>query len=170
MNISPEDNFYDILMRSYIKLYMPGLFVVEDRISMAHGLEARTPLCDNTLLDLALKIPLKTKLNRGILKAIPKANMRGILPDILWQLPKRGFPTPLSMWLRTTHKNYLKEKLGSSSPLNTVFIPEKLAALVDNYISTPLKHLRPLDEIPTHRMWLLLVLDSCMRRRNLLWK
>ncbi|MFC1525498.1 asparagine synthetase B family protein [Candidatus Latescibacterota bacterium] len=165
-----ETDSYRRLTLSYLRLYLPGLFVVEDRISMAHSLESRTPLCDNSVLDLALSLSVAVKLHGGVLKAVPKAAMRGALPDVLWQMPKRGFPTPLASWLRGPHRAWLQRRLiGEDSPLHTLFRPHALARLVSRYLHSPNRYVRPLDEIPTHRMWILLILDACMRRRGLTW-
>jgi len=41
---------------------MNGLLMVEDKISMAHGLETRVPFLDNDLVDLACRIPIQAKL------------------------------------------------------------------------------------------------------------
>lgn len=168
--IGEDTDPYSRLTLSYLRLYLPGLFVVEDRISMAHGLESRTPLCDNAMLDFSLSLPLSLKLHHNVLKAIPKAAMRGRLPDILWKLPKRGFPTPMGGWLRGVHREWFsKQLLASDSPLLTLFQPQALASLVHQYLNGHTRHVRPLDEIPTHRMWMLLILDACMRRRGLHW-
>ena len=67
---------------------------------MAHSVEARTPLCDNELVALSLELELSAKLSGGELKAVPKAAMRGRLPSLLYDLPKRGFPTPFHLWFR----------------------------------------------------------------------
>ncbi len=88
------------LMTLYLRTYLPTLFIQEDKVGMAHSLEARMPLCDNAVIDLALSIELDEKLHGGILKAIPKAALRNRLPQVLFTLPKRGFPTPFARWFR----------------------------------------------------------------------
>lgn len=88
------------LLRLYLKTYLPTLFNQEDKVSMAHSVEARTPLCDNQMVDLSLKFPLGMKLWNNELKAITKAAMKSRLPNVLNTLPKRGFPTPFARWYR----------------------------------------------------------------------
>ena len=131
---------------------------------MAHALESRTPLCDNALLDLSLRIPLNTKLFGNCLKAIPKSAMQPILPSMLYRMPKRGFPTPLSQWLRKPLKRWCHDRiLGVDSTLPSIFKPEFLKSFFWGYMGSQWRHLRPLDEIHTHRMWMLLCLESWMR-------
>jgi asparagine synthase (glutamine-hydrolysing) len=45
------------------KTFLHGLLVVEDKISMAHGLETRVPFLDNDLVDFAMSCPVRLKLN-----------------------------------------------------------------------------------------------------------
>jgi asparagine synthase (glutamine-hydrolysing) len=45
-----------------IKTFLHGLLVVEDKLSMAHGLETRVPFLDNDLVDFAMRIPVRYKL------------------------------------------------------------------------------------------------------------
>jgi len=88
------------LLRLYLKTYLPTLFNQEDKVSMAHSVEARTPLCDNKMVDLSLRFPLDMKLWNNDLKAITRAAMKSRLPNVLNTLPKRGFPTPFARWYR----------------------------------------------------------------------
>ena len=44
------------------KTFLHGLLVVEDKLSMAHGLETRVPFLDNDLVDFAMRVPARMKL------------------------------------------------------------------------------------------------------------
>jgi asparagine synthase (glutamine-hydrolysing) len=162
--LGAETDPYRRLVLVYLQAYLPGLFVVEDKISMAHSLESRVPLCDNEMVKMALSWPLSIKLHKQSLKAIPKAAMRGRLPDVLYQLPKRGFPTPLAIWFRGELRNWLRQRLlGDHSKLSIIFRPEFVERLLEAYLSSWRKKIRPLDEIQTHRLWVLLSLESWLR-------
>jgi asparagine synthase (glutamine-hydrolysing) len=162
--VDEVDDPYHRLTLVYLRAYLPGLFVVEDKISMAHALESRTPLCDNEMVDLALSLPLSLKLQSGRLKAIPKAAMRDRLPEILHHMPKRGFPTPLSSWLRHELREWLQHRLlRPDCSLHRLFRPEFLRGFVGDYLSSWRRNARPLDEIQTHRIWVLLSLEAWLR-------
>jgi len=88
------------LLTLYLKTYLPTLFIQEDKVGMAHSIEARLPLCDNQMIEFALRVPLETKLYGNSLKAITKIGMKSLLPEVLYKLPKRGFPTPFARWYR----------------------------------------------------------------------
>jgi len=156
---------FDRLMRQYLRDYLPGLLVVEDKVSMAHSLESRTPFLDNELVAFALSLPVAVKLDSGVLKAVPRAAARGVLPDALFSLPKRGFPNPLGAWLRGPLTGWMRARLcGKESALAALFEAEALSAHVERYIGSWRRRIRPLDEIATHRIWMLLCLESWMRQ------
>ena len=58
----PEDLINNSLYLE-AKTFLHGLFVIEDKISMAHSLETRVPFMDNDLVDFAMKCPIDLKLN-----------------------------------------------------------------------------------------------------------
>lgn len=104
------------LTRIYLKAYLPTLLTQEDRMSMGHSIEARTPLCDNDMLSLSLSLPLSVKLHNGELKAVPRQALRGALPDSLFNQPKRGFPTPFHLWYRREPlKSYVQDILADTA-------------------------------------------------------
>lgn len=161
----PGADLYSQVFLTYLRSYLPGLLVVEDKISMAHSLEARTPFLDNHMVDLGLRIAPEVKLHDGQLKAIVRAAARGVLPDALFDMPKRGFPTPLAAWLRGPSRAWAENRLlGSASRLPGLFNKEFLRRSVHGYMTSAGRHIRPLDEIQTHRMWMLLSLESWLRQ------
>ena len=54
----PED-FINHSLYLESKTFLHGLLVVEDKLSMSHGLETRIPFLDNDLVDFALQCPVK---------------------------------------------------------------------------------------------------------------
>jgi asparagine synthase (glutamine-hydrolysing) len=90
----------DFATALYLKTYLPTLLRQEDRMGMAHAIEARMPLCDNEFVDFGLQLTLRQKLAGGTLKAVPRRAMQHRLPPYLYSLPKRGFPTPFARWFR----------------------------------------------------------------------
>lgn len=163
--INPVRMSFDELMRQYIKDYLPGLLVVEDKISMAHALESRTPLLDNELVAFSLSLPPALKLHNNKLKAIPRAAARGILPNAIFDMPKRGFPNPLASWLRGPLSEWMRARLcDPHGSLSTIFDRRALDSMANGYLRSWRRWFRPLDEIATHRIFMLLSLESFMRQ------
>jgi asparagine synthase (glutamine-hydrolysing) len=164
-DIKPQGMSFDDLMQQYVKDYLPGLLVVEDKISMAHALESRTPLLDNEVVAFSLALPPALKLHGNQLKAIPRAAARGVLPDAIFSMPKRGFPNPLSVWLRGPLSRWMRARLcDPEGSLSTIFDTSELDMVADNYLRSWRRRFRPLDEIATHRIFMLLSLESFMRQ------
>ncbi|MBA3746408.1 MAG: hypothetical protein H0W96_02825 [Solirubrobacterales bacterium] len=64
-----------------------------DNMTMAFGLEARTPFLDHKLVDLAATCPPELKLAGGG-KGVLKAAARGVVPDAGIDRQKGYFPVP----------------------------------------------------------------------------
>lgn len=148
----------------YLREYLPSLFMVEDKISMAFSLESRTPLCDNELLDFALSLPLEMKLKGLELKHIPRQAMRGLLPDFLFNLPKRGFPTPLRIWFKGELKAFVREYIAEGSRECRLFNRSKLLTMTETVLNSRAPY--PFDEIQAHRLWVIMSLIAHARMQK----
>jgi asparagine synthase (glutamine-hydrolysing) len=83
-----------------LNLRLPELLLMRvDKMTMASSLEARVPFLDHELVSFALGIPDEVKLRDGILKAVLKNAVRGLVPDSVIQRPKQGFGVPVNEWL-----------------------------------------------------------------------
>jgi len=116
----------------YLKTYLPTLFILEDKVGMAHSIEARTPICGNSVVDFALSIPTKEKMAGDSLKSVTKRAMKGILPESIYSQPKMGFPTPLAKWFKGPLKKFAYELLLSDkSSKRNIFNMKYIKALLD---------------------------------------
>lgn len=80
---------------------LPELLLMRvDKMTMAHGLEARVPFLDRDLVELALSLPEEVKVGSGAPKAVLKAALAGIVPQAVLDRPKQGFGAPMGAWLR----------------------------------------------------------------------
>ena len=97
-----SQRFLDRAQYYLVKAYLHALLHVEDRTSMAVSLESRVPLCcDHPLLELAATISERVKIDGFEPKYLLKKAADGKIPDrILQRRDKRGFPTPIGIWLR----------------------------------------------------------------------
>ena len=119
-----SDYFYDIFLNSKSSnirdsiactdwlTQLPNEFLLmNDRFSMAHSLEARTPFLDNELIDLILKIPSNLRTKQKDLKYLLRKSLRDFLPDEILNAKKKGFILPIDRWLRTNLMDLTKEYL-----------------------------------------------------------
>jgi asparagine synthase (glutamine-hydrolysing) len=73
--------------------------MLADRLSMAHGLEVRSPLLDVRLAELCLAMPARLRIRRGVTKYALRQAARPWLPSSLLRRRKQGFMFPVAYWL-----------------------------------------------------------------------
>ena len=119
------------------KTFLHGVLVIEDKLSMAHGLESRVPFLDNDLVDLACRIPVRHKLG-GLDqivrvdenepgpkqaqyysrtrdgKLIMRALMKRFVPADIADGVKQGFSGPDASWFRGESIDYVRRRLLNS--------------------------------------------------------
>jgi asparagine synthase (glutamine-hydrolysing) len=116
------------------KTFLHGLLVVEDKMSMAHGLETRVPFLDNDLVDFAMKTPARLKL--GNLTDVVQLNenepgdktrryfertrdgklllrraMQRYIPPSITEREKQGFSAPDASWFKGESIEYVKRTI-----------------------------------------------------------
>jgi asparagine synthase (glutamine-hydrolysing) len=89
------------MLAADVATFLPDDFLVKvDRATMAAGLEARPPLLDHELLELAARIPSRFKVRNGETKWLFKKVCRKYLSDDLIYRKKHGFDVPTGPWFR----------------------------------------------------------------------
>jgi asparagine synthase (glutamine-hydrolysing) len=78
-----------------------------DRMSMAHGLEVRSPLCDFDLVQFALSLPESYRLRGTRSKHILKTVARRWLPREITERAKVGFDSPIGHWFKDELRGFL---------------------------------------------------------------
>jgi asparagine synthase (glutamine-hydrolysing) len=96
-----KESYFDSMTHFDFKTLLPALLHVEDRMSMAHGIESRVPLLDHPMVELAATIPSNIKFQGGELKRLLRVAFGDKLPRaIRSRKDKMGFPVPLQPWIR----------------------------------------------------------------------
>jgi len=84
-----------------LKTYLvDDILVKVDRMSMAHGLEVRSPLLDHKLLEFAATLPTGLKLKGQMTKVALRRVMKERVPREILTRRKQGFTMPVAEWLR----------------------------------------------------------------------
>ena len=89
------------MMQADIVSYLvDDILVKVDRASMATSLEAREPLLDHHLAELAFSLPMHMKIRAGERKWVLNRVVERRVPRALMNRPKMGFGVPLTAWMR----------------------------------------------------------------------
>ncbi len=139
-----------------IHTYLPDdLMVKVDVASMAHGLEARSPLLDHVLMEWAMTIPESVKMAGGVTKALFKKAMEPYLPHEILYRPKMGFGCPIDHWLRAELRDMAYDVLLSDTATQrNIFRKDYVKQLLDEHMSGQNHHTR---------LWALLMLELWFR-------
>lgn len=98
---NPSNSFYDQSFQQLLFSSVPMLLHYEDRDSMAHAVESRTPFLDYRLVEFNLGLPSEMKVSGGWTKHVMRAAMKGTLPEeIRMRVDKIGFATAEEEWMR----------------------------------------------------------------------
>ena len=151
-----SNNFINFSLYFELKTFLHSLFIVEDKLSMAHGLETRVPFMDNDIVDFALNIPLKVKLlynkskkvnenivgpkqkiyfqktNKG--KRILRRVAKKYFPPKVFNAQKKGFSAPDAGWFKNKSYSFIENLLlNKKSRINDFFNQKYVESIIKNH-------------------------------------
>ncbi len=111
--------------------FLPGnLLTYSDRMSMAHGLEVRTPFCDHRLVEFMARIPANQKMPGLRTKTLLREAVADLLPPAVKRRKKLGFNPPVGIWLKGPLRPILEETLSAKRVGSEgIFVPEAIERL-----------------------------------------
>jgi asparagine synthase (glutamine-hydrolysing) len=140
------------------KTFLHGLLVIEDKLSMAHGLETRVPFLDNDLVDFAMKVPVGLKLgnltevirlnenepgsktaryfqktNDG--KLLLRKTMERYIPASITEAEKQGFSAPDATWFKGESIDFVRNVVfNPKSRIYDFLDPQAVHALASEHL------------------------------------
>ena len=158
-NLQTPEDYINHSLYFEAKTFLHGLLVVEDKLSMAHGLESRVPFLDNDLVDFAMQCPVGLKLNN--LSDVVRINenepgnksqkffkksrdgkqiMRDVMsrhiPREVTQAEKQGFSAPDSSWFKGDSIEFVKRILMDDSAHIYEFMDQSVVeAFLDEHLT-----------------------------------
>jgi len=136
---------------------LPAWLEMEDRVSMAASIEARTPFLDHRLVELAFSLADGLKVGGGITKRVLRHAVRPGLPaEIVDQRRKYYYSGPDAVWLRGPLRPLLSRMLQEGEP--------RVAALVDvNKLRGAIDAFLAGDSRRTMTLWTMLNAEAWLR-------
>lgn len=123
-----KEAYFDKMTHFDFKCLLPALLHVEDRMSMAHGIESRVPFLDHVLVEFAATIPADIKFPGGKMKSLLKEVFKDKIPaKILNRQDKMGFPVPLKEWFEGPLRGFVYDVFSSQAAKTRGFYdPQKV--------------------------------------------
>ena len=115
----------DQVLYANFRTYLPDdLAVKMDRMSMAHGLEARSPFLDTALIEYVARIRADRKVGRRRVKPVLREACFSMLPREIWNRRKHGFGVPMGTWLRGQLGEVVEDELLSPGARSAEFLDQ----------------------------------------------
>jgi asparagine synthase (glutamine-hydrolysing) len=155
-----KESYFDSMTHFDFKTLLPALLQVEDRMSMAHGVEARVPFLDHPLVEFAATIPADIKFRNGELKRLLKAVFAKQLPTAIRnRKDKMGFPVPLNLWLKRggPARDFIGDTLGTERARTRPYLNGGLS--IDAVLDSQSAYGRNLWALLSLELWHLQFLD-----------
>jgi asparagine synthase (glutamine-hydrolysing) len=152
---SDADDWTDATLDADVNLYLvDDLLVKMDRATMAHSLEARSPLLDHVLMEFVASLQPTFKLFGGQKKRILKAALRGILPDVILDRPKMGFGAPIQEWFRKELREMAYDVLLTSRARQRgYFRPKVITRMLEEHCAGQEDHAEDLWDLLMLELW-----------------
>jgi len=146
----------DITKMQYLDINMwlcGDILLKADKTSMANSLELRVPFLDKKVLELALTLPLRCRVDTKTTKLALRKAAERTLPQRTATKDKLGFPVPIREWLKQEkYYNIVKEKF-ISDVAREFFNIEKLMTLLELHKSGKTDYSRKIWTVYTFLVW-----------------
>lgn len=131
------DDVLDVMLEVDCSTYLPDELIAKiDIATMAHALEARSPLLDHQLMEFAASIPADMKVRGREKKWILREALRPWLPGEILDRPKQGFTVPVGEWFRGELRADVSDALLDPGSLaRGYFRREPVQAMLERHLS-----------------------------------
>lgn len=110
-------DYPDVHKMQYIDLHTwarGDILVKADRMSMAHGLQLRSPFIDKEVFKIASELLPGQTITKGTTKYILRKALEGVVPNSVMYNKKLGFPVPIRHWLKNELFDWAKNIIKNS--------------------------------------------------------
>ena len=148
-NAEADDLLDRMLYTDFVTRLPEHSLMLTDRMTMAHGLEARSPFLDHELVEFLAKVPANIKVQNNQPKHLMRKLAADYLPAPILQREKQGFMLPIAYWFRNDLYPLVSQTLENSHFVKQGwFKKEAIQNLLDEHRSNRHDH---------HvRLWMLL--------------
>ena len=137
------------------RVFLPDdLMVKNDRMTMAHGLEARAPFTDVELVEFLATVPSSVKYPGSARKRLLHQAYRSALPARTARKKKLGLELPYSSWFNGAWRDLLTTTLAPARIAATEMLePAPVQQLIEEHANCKADHGRPLWALVQYVLW-----------------
>ena len=148
--------------------YLPDDILVKvDRASMAHSLEARCPLLDHRVIEVAAAQPSSRHGDRSVTKRLFREVIRPWVPADVLTRPKRGFGVPLRRWFKESMVGWARDILLDPRAVQRGWTrPDQVRALLDQHQQGSRDHAKRIWALVALELWARHHLDGVAGRQR----
>jgi asparagine synthase (glutamine-hydrolysing) len=158
------------------KTFLHGLLVVEDKVSMAHGLESRVPFLDDRLVEFAMRVPVRYKVEQSLVQAavdeddivkrqrwrnssegktVLRKAMARLIPREIAERRKQGFSGPYDSWYRGESLDYIQRLLSSPQARYRAYLdPRFVSRIIGEHTAAHKNHRLLIWSLLCFEVWL----------------
>ena len=164
-NLKSRDNLFRRLYIDFHFTQLPMNLRDFDRLSMAHGVEVRSPFMDWRLVSYSFSIPPQSKIRGGFTKKILRDAMIGLLPEaVRTRTSKLGFPNLVESWSSPPARKFIQDVVSSTDfQTSQIWNGGRIRKFLDRAVKR-----NELEQI--HRVWTFVQAMSLMKLFRDKWR
>ena len=146
----------DLIKKQYLDLFLwvpSDIFLKADKMSMAHGLETRGPICDREVFKVASRIPKKYLFKGKVTKYIFREMANKVIPDEWANRKKVGFTVPFKLWLKEQKYYDRVKSMFNEDFVSEFFIKDKLLTMLDEHFKGVKNNGRKIYTVYSFLVW-----------------
>ena len=146
-------NIIDDALKFEFEVQLPeNMLMKTDRMTMAHAIEARVPLLDTKVLEVASRIPLSMKLRGSTEKYIFRRAVAPWIPKRIMKRKKQRFYVPIDDWLKQSAP-LLDRAFSQELMQHGLLDKDYITRIQEKYKTAPLFYARQLWTLLTFQLW-----------------
>jgi len=149
-----DDDLNKLSLLDIERYFVDDLMVKDDRMVMAHSIEARYPYMDRPLAEFASTIPTRMKVKGFSGRHIQKVAMRGLLPPAILGRTNMGLEMPHSLWFLKEFRPLAEKYFSRKNVAKTELLdPAAVESFWEQHRAGRKDYGRPLWAVLNYLIW-----------------
>ena len=159
---------FDRIFLTDLAYWLPSAMLVKaDVATSAASIEARCPLLDESVVDLAARMEWRSKVGARRLKRTLRELAARLLPPEVASKPKWGFVVPVDHWIRGDSQRLFREiLLGPTARSRGLFDYDYVERILNEHCAGRVNHKHRLWSLFCLELWFRMFVDGTLERNE----